>query len=106
MPLDGVYQCTIDTPVGAQSFRLSVEASGANFKGTASGTVDREGKALSFDGQVDGDTISWTMPVPKPMPITLTCRATIAGDRLEGTVKAGLFGTYPIQGERVSAAAS
>lgn len=101
--LDGDYQCSIDTPMGAQSFRLTVAVAGGGFRGHASGAVNGDSGALSFDGQVEGDTLSWTMAVPKPMPITLTCRATINGDRLDGKVKAGIFGSYPITGERVSA---
>ena len=100
--LDGNYQCSIDTPMGAQSFLLTVKVAGDSFAGKASGAMGGESGSLAFDGTVDGDTISWTMPVPKPMPITLTCRATIDGDRLDGKVKAGIFGSYSITGERAA----
>lgn len=98
--LNGDYQCTIDTPMGAQSFVLSVKVVGDEFRGKASGAVGGESGSLDFNGQVDGDTITWSMPVPKPMPITLTCRATVDGDRLEGKVKAGIFGSYAITGTK------
>ena len=35
-----------------------------------------------------------------PMPMTLEGEATIDGDALTGSVKAGAFGTFPMSGTR------
>jgi len=40
------------------------------------------------------------MAISKPMPITLSCKATVSGDSLEGKVKAGIFGSFAIKGSR------
>ena len=48
----------------------------------------------------NGNVLSWTMDISKPMPVTLSCKATISGDSLEGKVKAGIFGSFPIKGTR------
>ena len=97
--VDGKWDCSVSSPMGAQEFVLTVAANGDRFSGSASGGIG--GKEIP-DGTVDGDTIAWTMHVSKPMPITLTCRATVTGDALEGTVKAGIFGSFPITGKRAA----
>lgn len=94
--LDGEYACTVETPMGDQQFLLTVKAEGDAFQGRASGGIG----TLPIDGTVQGDTLAWTMAVSKPMPVTLTCNARVEGDRLEGTVKAGIFGAFPITGTR------
>jgi hypothetical protein len=85
--------------MGEQDFVLTVISNGDRFSGSAEGSIG--GKEIP-DGMIDGDTIAWTMHVSKPMSLTITCRATIDGDTLEGTAKAGIFGSYPITGKRAS----
>lgn len=103
--ISGYYQCGVDTPMGRQDFLLTVKADGDTFHGSASGIVDDESGSMKIEGTVKGNEIAWSMPVPKPMPITLTCRATVDGDTLEGKVKAGIFGSYSITGVRTTAPA-
>ena len=95
--VDGTWNCIVESPMGEQEFVLTVASSGDSFTGAASGGI---GSKAIADGTVDGDTLAWSMAVPKPMPITLACRATVSGDTLEGTVKAGIFGSFPIRGTR------
>jgi hypothetical protein len=33
--------------------------------------------------------------------MTLECTATVDGDKIDGSVKAGMFGTFPMTGTRV-----
>jgi hypothetical protein len=94
--VDGKWDCVVETPMGDQEFVLTVESSGDRFTGNASGSIGTK----SVEGEVDGETLEWAMSVPKPMPVTLTCRATVDGDTLEGKVKAGIFGSFPIKGTR------
>jgi hypothetical protein len=95
--VDGKWDCSVASPMGDQDFVLSVTSAGDRFSGSAEGSI---GAKDIPDGTVDGDTIAWSMRVSNPMAITLTCRATISGDILEGSVKAGFFGTFPITGKR------
>jgi hypothetical protein len=95
--LDGKWNCTVASPVGDQSFVLTVRREGDGFTGSAEGAIG--GKAIT-DGMVEGDTLRWTMHVSKPVPVTLACTATIDGDMLSGSVKAGFLGSYPITGTR------
>lgn len=95
--VDGKWNCTVDSPMGAQEFVLTVASTGDSFSGRAEGGL---GSMAIEDGTVDGDTLAWPMKVSKPMPITLNCKATISGDSLEGKVSAGIFGKFPITGTR------
>ncbi|WP_420136961.1 hypothetical protein [Sphingomonas sp.] len=97
--VDGKWNCTVESPMGAQEFVLTVVSAGDSFSGSAEGEIGR--KEIG-DGSVDGDTLAWTMHVSKPMPVTLTCKATVSGDTLEGKVKAGIFGSFPITGTRIA----
>jgi len=96
--VDGRWDCTVAAPMGEQNFVLTVTSSGASFTGRAEGGIG----AMDVAGEVSGDTIAWPMRVPKPMPITLNCEATITGDSLEGKVSAGIFGSFPITGTRLT----
>jgi len=95
--VDGKWNCTVESPMGEQEFVLTVISDGDRFTGSAVGNI---GSKDIDEGSVDGNTVSWTMHISKPMPLTLACRATVTGDTLEGKVKAGIFGSFPITGTR------
>jgi hypothetical protein len=95
--VDGTWACTVATPIGDQDFTLTIRSAGDRFSATASGAI---GSKDIPDGTVDGDTLGWTMGITKPMALSLTCRATVQGDTLEGQVKAGVLGSFPIRGTR------
>jgi hypothetical protein len=42
------------------------------------------------------------MAMTVPMPMTLEGTATVDGDTITGSVKAGAFGTFPMTGTRIS----
>ena len=96
--LGGKWACSVSTPMGDQEFTLQVSVDGDRFHGKASGTIG----TMKIDGTVDGDTLAWSMAVPKPMPVTLTCKATVTGNAIEGKVKAGIFGSFPMSGTRIT----
>jgi len=54
------------------------------------------------NGKIDGDTITWSMEITTPMKMTVDGKATIDGDTLTGEVKAGMFGSSEITGQRIS----
>jgi len=94
---DGKWNCKIETPVGEQAFVLTVTSEGDRFTGSVVGDV---GSMDIPEGSVDGGTLNWTMQISKPMPLTLTCQATISGDALAGKFKAGIFGSFAVSGSR------
>jgi hypothetical protein len=100
MSVAGTYETVTKSPMGDQkgTFTVTPGADGTSFTGTLAGGL---GSLTVKDGTIDGNTLSWKMDMTVPMPLELTCKATIDGDTLTGTVNAGAFGDMPITGTRV-----
>ena len=97
MSVAGTYECVTKTPMGDQKSDVTINVDGDTFTGTnvgAMGSMDLEG------GKVDGNKLTWSMKMTVPMPMTLEGEATVDGDALTGSVKAGAFGTFPMNGTR------
>lgn len=98
MSVAGTYDCVTNTPLGRQKGVLTiVPGEGGTFSGNITGDL---GAMDITDGRVDGDTLSWSMRMTVPMPMDLDCKASIAGDALTGTIKAGMFGSMELTGTR------
>jgi hypothetical protein len=99
MSVEGVYDCVTESPMGEQKSVLTIKIDGENIVGSnegAQGSMDLE------DGKVDGNSLTWTMNMTVPMPMTLQASATVDGDKLSGSVNAGAFGDMPMTGTRRS----
>lgn len=94
--VDGTWDTVTHSPMGDQKATLSVVSAGDTFTGTYSGALG----TTAVSGKVDGDKLSWTVDISVPMPMTLTIEATVEGDKLTGTVTAGAFGSFPMEGTR------
>jgi hypothetical protein len=94
---DGVWDCTMKTPMGEQKTVLTIKSEGDTFTGT---NVGSQGSTEIRDGKIDGDTISWTMDVKSPFPMKLEGKLALAGDALSGAIKAGNFGSFVTTGVR------
>ena len=97
MSVAGTYECITKTPMGDQKSDVTISVDGDTFTGSnvgAMGSMDLE------DGKVDGNKLTWSMKMTVPMPMTLDGEATVDGDTLTGSVKAGAFGTFPMNGTR------
>ncbi|SFG34743.1 hypothetical protein SAMN05518801_11834 [Novosphingobium sp. CF614] len=94
----GTYDCVTKTPLGNQAGVLTVvpgEAGG--FTGNIAGDL---GSMEVIDGRISGNRLTWRMKMTMPMPMDLECTATVEGDAITGTVKAGMFGTMELKGTR------
>lgn len=97
MSVAGTYNCVTKTPMGEQQSTFTVIVDGDSFTGQnvgAMGTMD------VIDGKVAGNRLTWKMDMKVPMPMTLECEATVDGDTLTGSVKAGAFGSMAMSGTR------
>ncbi|PNU02951.1 hypothetical protein [Novosphingobium guangzhouense] len=100
MSVAGIYDCVTNTPLGRQKGVLTiVPQAGDTFTGHISGDL---GAMDVENGRVAGQTLIWSMKMTMPMPMNLDCTATVEGDALTGTVKAGMFGTMELTGTRRS----
>lgn len=95
--VDGSWDTVTKTPMGDQKAVMTVNSSGDSFTGTFSGDM---GETEIEDGKVDGDTLTFKISIKSPMPMTLDGEATVDGDSMTGTVKAGAFGAFPMSGTR------
>jgi hypothetical protein len=100
MSVAGTYDVVIKTPMGDQKGKLTVNPSGDGFTGSV--TSDMMGSMEIAGGKVSGNTITWSMDMKVPMPMTLEGEATVEGDTLTGAVKAGAFGSMALSGTRAA----
>jgi hypothetical protein len=97
--VDGTWETIVKSPLGDQKSTLTVNSDGDGFTGSNAGAM---GSVDITDGKVAGNTITWTMKMTVPMPMTLDCSATIDGDTITGSVGAGAFGSFPMTGTRAA----
>ena len=99
MSVAGTYNTVVKSPMGDQkgTFTVVPGDDGKTFTGSMAGGM---GSMDVKDGTIDGDTLMWKMEMTVPMPMTLDCKANVAGDQMTGTVNAGAFGDMPLTGER------
>lgn len=95
--VDGSWDCVVKSPLGDQKMTVTVKTEGSTWSGTVSGAMG----ASDISGEADGEKISWKQQMTVPMPMTLDIQATASGDTLTGTVGAGAFGSFPLNGTRV-----
>ena len=95
--VDGSYDCVTKSPMGDQKSVFTVNSDGDSFTGKNEGGM---GSLDVENGKVNGNTLTWTMAMKVPMPMTLECEATVDGDNISGTIKAGAFGSMAINGTR------
>jgi hypothetical protein len=100
MSVAGTYDVLIKTPMGDQKGKLTVNPSGDSFTGSV--TSDMMGSMDIEGGRVSGETLTWTMDMKVPMPMTLEAEATVNGDAISGNVKAGAFGSMALSGTRAA----
>ena len=98
MSVAGTYDVTIKTPMGDQKGKLTINPAGDSFTGSV--TSDMMGSMDIAGGKVAGNTLTWTMDMKVPMPMTLECDATVDGDAISGSIKAGMFGSMALAGTR------
>ena len=92
------WKMTLKTPMGPQEMTMHIVRDGAAFTGRIDSPM---GSESVHDGKVEGDALSWSMDVKKPMPLKLSFDAQIAGDTMTGRAKLGAFGTADLSGQRV-----
>lgn len=98
MSVAGTFDTTVKSPMGDQKGTFTIVDGGdGTFTGSMAGGM---GSMDVKDGTIDGNALSWKMDMTVPMPMTLTCSATVDGDALTGVVNAGAFGDMPLTGTR------
>ncbi|MGD1049694.1 MAG: hypothetical protein ABR947_01325 [Solirubrobacteraceae bacterium] len=97
MSVDGKWNITLNTPMGQQTSTIELISDGSGLTGTQSGNNE---SGPIYDGSVEGDTATWKVNITRPMPLTVTFNATVEGDSISGTAKAGMFPKSTFVGTR------
>jgi hypothetical protein len=97
MPVDGNWNCTMDTPLGERKLILNLAVNGSDL----TGTIGNGSESTPIqDGRADGDTATWKADISNPISMTLEFAVTVTGDNMAGSVKLGMFGNAPLRGTR------
>lgn len=98
MSLDGVWDAVVNSPMGAQKSTLTLKVEGQSVTGESA--ADGGAAVPVLDGRIDGDKVSWSAEVTSPMKIKVDFEGTLAGDKIEGVAKPGMFGKFPFTATR------
>lgn len=86
MSFDGTWDLTVNSPMGAKTFRIALATEG----GAVAGTVTADGQSTPLvDPVLEDGHLRWSMKLPRPMNIMLDLDLTCGGDTLAGSAKAG-----------------
>jgi len=88
------WALTVQSPMGQQDSDLFLNEDGNTLTGKM---LASNGETNIEDGKMDGNQLSWTVKVDKPMPVTLSFSGTRNADTIDGQVKFGAFGSGPFK---------
>jgi hypothetical protein len=94
--VQGKWNITIKTPMGDKSGVLDLKTEGTMLTGSLS---DGEHHAAISDGKVEGNKLSWSAKITKPMRMSFKFTATVDADRISGAAK-HLLGKATFTGTR------
>jgi len=92
MSVTGTWNLTVKAPTGAMETTLELREEGGQLSGSQSGQGD---SSEIKEGRIDGDSLFWITTISRPMKMKLEFSGTVAGDAINGKVKAGMMGSYP-----------
>jgi aminoglycoside phosphotransferase len=95
---EGTWDLTIQSPMGAKTFRLAIQAGAGGLQGTSttSGVTTPMERLREEDGR-----LRWSMKMPPPMNVVLEVEAAPDGDGLKGSAQAGRMALPEVRGVRV-----
>jgi len=95
----GDWAITINVPGQTTESTLTITGEPGSYEGKIT-SDDGESRALN-DVTLDGDNLTFGSKFEAgPQTVTLTFDLTITGDNIEGTVQAGNFGSFEVEGSR------
>ena len=100
MAIAGRWNAVLKSPMGPLDVVLDItESQDGRLEGTAHN--DRQTMAIE-DGRFEANGFSWVFRTTGAMSMTLEVTGAVDGDSLEGTVKVGNRGKFPLVGERAA----
>jgi hypothetical protein len=90
------WNVVITTPMGENKITFDFVVTAGKLSGKI---IDDKETNDIYDGQIEGNTLTWGSKVSKPLSMKLKFTATVDGDSISGGAKS-LFGTAPFIGTR------
>jgi hypothetical protein len=96
--IDGTWNISIQTPMGARDATLTLTSSGSAVSGTF---TNQRGSSAVTDGTSDGSAFSFGAEFEGAMgKMQLTFKGTVSDDTMSGEVQFGPMGAGPFSGRR------
>lgn len=96
--ISGRYSYTVSVPGDARKGYLNIKKNGSSYDLT----VDMGGDAMAVqDPEINGNAISFDFQIQEGGGMKVKFDVEIKGEQLEGSVTAGSYGSFPVEGERV-----
>jgi hypothetical protein len=92
------WAVTVATPVAPQHSTISLRHSEGGWEGEAAN--DTETIPLSAIVR-EGNHMTWTMQLARPLRLTLKFDVTITGEQMVGAVRAGLLPASNVTGKKI-----
>lgn len=97
MAIDGNWNLTMQSPMGARDVTAELTSSGNTIGGNFTGAQG----AAPVAGTIDGNAVSFAATVQGPMgQMELKFSGTLDGDSMSGTVAFGAFGSGTFTGSK------
>lgn len=94
--IQGKWNIKIKTPMGERAGVLELNVDGATLTGSMS---HADHKVAINDGKVEGNRLSWTAKITKPMRLSFKFTATVEGNRIDGAAR-NMLGNASFTGTR------
>jgi hypothetical protein len=94
--VEGRWNIVLKTPVGDRKGVLELAICGSTLTGSMS---DGDHSAAITDGRVDGNRLSWSAKITKPMRLSLKINAQVENDQISGSAR-HLLGSATFVGTR------
>jgi hypothetical protein len=95
---DGTWNAGISTPIGKLTVLLNISTKNGQVQGTA-----KQGEAVVdfVDPIINGNRLTWSQRITKPMRLNLKFDVTVNGSVMTGIAKAGVLPASKLMGERI-----
>lgn len=98
MAVDGTYKADMDSPMGTESFTLTLKTDGNSLSGS---TVSSQGTQEFDSGTVDGNEFAFSIDFNGPTgQMQLDFQGAVNGDEISGQVQLGSYGPATFKGSR------
>ena len=97
MTIEGTWDLTIASPVGAQYASLEIVSADGSFEGVAKTSQE---ELVLKNLVVNHDHVSWSVSITRPLRLNVAFDVTIDGDQMIGHSRVGVFPRSGVVGRR------